>query len=71
MPRKWVTHSTPHCSHPWTMTSVSQLVLKMCPTALECGPELAKIVDAAIEDNGDGTVLVVHWLAAACWIDDC
>ena len=53
------------------MTSVSQLVLKMCPFSWSAVLELAKIVDASIEDNGDGAVLVVHRLASASWIDDC
>ena len=38
---------------------------------LERRPELAKIVDASIEDNRDGAILVVHRLASARWIDDC
>ena len=52
------------------MTSVSQLVLKMWPARLERRPKLAKIVDAAIEDDGDRAVLIVHRLVSAGGIND-
>ncbi len=52
------------------MTSVSDAVRKRCPRAFEPGPQLAEVVDLAVENDRDAAVLVEDRLVAARQVDD-
>src|SRR3954468_18440675 len=52
--------ASPHCAQPLRMTSVSLVEAKACPSAAQ----LAVVVDAAVEDDGQPERLVAHRLRA-------
>ena len=52
------------------MTSVSLRVRNTWPSAVELGDQFLEVVDLAVEDDGDGAVLVEQRLLAGGHVDD-
>jgi hypothetical protein len=52
------------------MVSVSLAVRNVWPACLELAPQVAVVVDLAVEDDPDGAILVADRLLAVVEIDD-
>ena len=71
MPRRCSTACVPKSSYRWTIVSVSLVGAEdVAAPRRAAGPELPVVVDLAVEDDPDRSVLVRHRLLAVLEIDD-